>query len=116
MSNLLVDKKYLVQKQDGKMGWTYVVITDITTSEKGNLGLIRVCGFIDTYELKQFNLLPMKDGNMLLPLKTAVRKKIGKKAGDTVHVILYADESVVVIPDDIRVCLLESDKQSLRQR
>lgn len=52
----------------------------------------------------------MKDGNMFLPLKTAVRKEIGKKEGDTVHVVLYTDESTVVIPDDIKVCLLESDK------
>lgn len=110
MSNLLVDSTYIVQKQAHKGGWHYVVISDISPDKRGDLGLIRVCGLIDTYALKQFNLLPMKDGNMFLPLKTAVRKEIGKKEGDTVHVVLYADESAVVIPDDIKVCLLESDK------
>lgn len=52
----------------------------------------------------------MKEGRMLLPLKAAVRKKIGKKEGDYVHVILFADDSPVVVPDEILVCLLESSK------
>ena len=50
----------------------------------------------------------MKDGNMFLPLKKEVRKKICKEEGDIVHVILYADSSPVEIPDEIMVCLLES--------
>lgn len=110
MEKSLVDNHYLVQKMVGKGGWTYVVISEIPPDKKARLGLVRVRGFIDTYELKQFNLLPMKDGNMFLPLKASVRKKIGKKEGDTVHVILYADDSHVIIPDDILVCLLDSPK------
>jgi hypothetical protein len=110
MKKPLFDASVLVQKQANKGGWTYVVLSDIPTNEKDRLGLVRVCGWIDTYELKQFNLLPMKDGNMLLPLKMAVRKKIGKQEGDTVHVVLYADDSPVVIPDDLLVCLLDSEK------
>ena len=39
-----------------------------------------------------------------------MRKKIRKEEGDTVHVILYADNSTVEIPDEIMVCLLESPK------
>ena len=110
MEKPLVDKHYLVEKMSGKGGWTYVVISEIPQDKKNRLGLVRVRGFVDTYEFKQFNLLPMKEGNMLLPLKTDIRKKIGKKEGDMVHVILYCDDSPVVIPDDIMVCLLESPK------
>jgi hypothetical protein len=106
----LIDKDYIVQKQPGKGGWSYVVISEIPAAEKQALGLIRVSGFIDTYALNQFNLLPMKDGSMLLPLKSAVRKQIGKKEGDTVHVTLYADASPVVVPDDILICLLDAPK------
>lgn len=47
---------------------------------------------------------------MMLPLKSAVRKQIGKKEGDTVHVTLYADASPVVVPDDILICLLDAPK------
>jgi Bacteriocin-protection, YdeI or OmpD-Associated/Domain of unknown function (DUF1905) len=106
----LVDKEYLVQKEGKQNGWTYVVIPDISPTEKNKSGLIRVSGFIDTYELKQFNLLPMKEGTMLLPLNATVRKKIGKKVGDMVHVTLFSDDSPVVVPDDILVCLMDSDK------
>jgi len=45
---------------------------------------------------------------MMLPLNAAVRKKIGKGVGDSVHVVLYADDSPLVISDDILVCLLDS--------
>ncbi len=106
----LVDQQYLIEKMPGKGGWTYVVISEIPKSERLPLGLVRVRGFIDSYELKQFNLLPMKDGRMLLPLKLAVRKKIKKQAGDQVHVVLYADDSAVEVPDDLLACLLESPK------
>jgi hypothetical protein len=52
----LVDKDYLVQKEGKQNDWTYIVIPDISPNEKNKAGLIRVSGFIDTYELKQFNL------------------------------------------------------------
>jgi hypothetical protein len=108
--NPLVNNHFVIKKQADKFGWTYVVLPNIPPIEKDRLGLIRVSGFIDTYALKQFNLLPMKEGSMLLPLKAAIRKKIGKKEGDTVHVILYSDDSPVIIPDEIMVCLLDSEK------
>lgn len=110
METPLIDKDYIVQKQIGKGGWFFVVISEIPAAEKQALGLIRVSGFIDAYALNQFNLLPMKDGSMMLPLKSAVRKQIGKKEGDTVHVTLYVDASPVVVPDDILICLLDAPK------
>ena len=38
------------------------------------------------------------------------RKKIGKGEGDWVHVILYADNSPIVIPEEFLVCLLDAPK------
>ncbi len=110
MSLPLVDNQYLIEKMPGKGGWSYVAISEIPKAARQSMGLVRVRGFIDSYELKQFNLLPMKDGKMLLPIKSAVRKKIGKQEGDRVHVVLYADDSAVEVPDDILACLLESDR------
>jgi hypothetical protein len=106
----LVDKQYLVQKEGKHNAWTYVVIPDISPNERNKAGLVRVSGFIDTYALKQFNLLPMKKGTMLLPLNATVRKQIGKKVGDMVHVVLFSDDTPVVVPDEILVCLLDSEK------
>ncbi|NJL77313.1 MAG: DUF1905 domain-containing protein [Saprospiraceae bacterium] len=111
----IVDNQYLVKKRAAKSGfkyseWTYVVIPAFPPEKKTPLGTVRVSGFIDTYELKQYHLLPMKEGNMCLPLKAAVRKKIGKGEGDFVHVILFLDDSPLDIPDEILACLLDSPK------
>lgn len=109
----LINNHYLIEKRIAESGfkygnWTYVIIHDMPAGMKAPGGTIRVSGFIDTYELKQYNLLPLKGNGMMLPLKAAVRKKIGKKEGDTVHVVLYSDDSPVEIPDDILVCLMDS--------
>lgn len=109
----LIDKQFLIEKRAAQSGfdmsnWTYVIIPDIPSEYKARGGTIRVRGFIDSYELKQYNLLPMKDQRMFLPLNAAVRKKIGKKEGDYVHVVLYYDPSPVVVPDEILACLLDA--------
>lgn len=112
-STPLIDQQLLIEKREAQSGfkmssWTYVVITGIPPAFKAPGGTIKVCGYIDAYELKQYNLLPMKDNNMLLPLNAQVRKKISKKEGDHVHVVLYLDTAIFVVPDDILVCLHEA--------
>jgi len=109
----LVDQQFLIEKRAARSGfdmsnWTYVIIPELPSIYKARGGTIRVRGFIDSYELKQYNLLPMKDQRMFLPLNAAVRKKIGKKEGDYVHVVLYHDASPVVVPDDLLACLLDA--------
>ncbi|MCP9750651.1 YdeI/OmpD-associated family protein [Ferruginibacter sp. HRS2-29] len=104
----LTDKKFTIERQATKGGWHYVTIKDIPASLKTSQGLVRVKGFIDTYEIRQFNLLPVKTGEMMLVLKAALRKAIGKKAGDAVHVKLFPDESDVDIPEEIYDSLLQS--------
>jgi len=52
--------------------------------------------------------LPMKGNSMLLPLKASIRNKIKKQEGDFVHVVLYLDNSSLEIPEELRVCLLDS--------
>jgi hypothetical protein len=110
MQKILVNNSYKIQKQPAKGGWHYVVITEIPVSERSDLGLVRISGKVDTYEIKQFNLLPMKDGNMMLPLKTALRKAIRKAEGDSVQVILYADDTPVIVPDEILMSLMDYPK------
>ena len=101
MPKPIVDKSFTIQKEDRAGGWHYVVIPGIRTKQSANAGLIRVKGSVDTYELRQFNLLPMKNGDMLLPLKAPLRKAISKKLGDKVHVTLFLDKSPVHIPLEI---------------
>jgi uncharacterized protein YdeI (YjbR/CyaY-like superfamily) len=40
-----------------------------------------------------------------LPVRAEIRKKIGKKEGDWVHVTLYEDETPLEIPQELLDCL-----------
>lgn len=114
MEKPIIDKIFLIEKREVKSGfkfsnWTYVVLSEFPSDiKKQKGGTIKVKGFIDSYELKQYNLLPMKGNCMLLPLKASIRNKIKKQEGDHVHVVLYLDNSSLEIPEDLMVCLLDS--------
>ena len=107
MKKALVDKKYLMQRMSGKGGWSYIEIKEISPDHKAHFGMVRVKGYIDSYEIKQYNLMPMGNGNLFLPVKAEIRKKIKKEAGDLVHVKLYLDASLLVIPQELIDCLNE---------
>lgn len=106
----LVDNQYLLKKFEMKGGWTYAEIPQIRQNPKVPFGWVQVCGSVDGFDINQYKLMPMGNGNLFLPIKAEIRKKIGKNAGDWVHVILYADDSEIKIPDTFMVCLLESPK------
>lgn len=108
--NPLVDKNCMIQRKLKKGGWHYVAIPDIPAKYKNQQGLVRVKGFIDTYEVRQFNLLPMVSGDMMLVLKAPLRKEISKKAGDMVHVKLSIDKSKVELPEEILDSLIQSEQ------
>jgi hypothetical protein len=107
MEKPIVDNNYLLEKFPGKGGWTYATIPEIAPDRKSHFNWVKVKGWIDNYELKCYNLAPMGDGRMFLPVKAEIRKKIGKQAGDTVHVTLYADDSALEIPENLLLCLEE---------
>ncbi len=109
--NPLVDTNYLLQKFPGKGGWTYAEIPEISQNKNNPFGWVKVRGFIDDYQLKQYKLMPMGSGKLFLPVKSAIRKKIRKEAGDFVHVCLYADNSLLEIPQEIKDCLLNESKK-----
>ena len=43
----------------------------------------------DGFEIKKYHLMPMGDGNLFLPVRAEIRKKIPGKEGELVHVILF---------------------------
>jgi len=107
MEKPLIDKKYLLEKFQGKGGWTYASIPDILPGKHSPFGWVRVRGTIDNFEIKNYHLMPMGNGKLFLPVKAGIRKKIGKAQGDYIHVILYADDIPVEIPDELRLCFLD---------
>jgi Domain of unknown function (DUF1905)/Bacteriocin-protection, YdeI or OmpD-Associated len=110
MEKPLIDQQYLMKKMQIKGGWTYVELPEIPAHLKQPFGWVSVKGTIDNYEFKQFKLWSMRTGNMFMPIKSEIRKKIKKEEGDWVHIILYHDDSPLIIPDEFLVCLLESPK------
>lgn len=101
----LVDDTYLLEKFSGKGGWTYARIPEVKAKKNTPFGWKKVKGTIDGYEIRQFHLMPMGNGVLMLPVKADIRKKIGKNAGDKVRVILFADNDAIEIPGELQQCL-----------
>jgi hypothetical protein len=101
----LVDQDYLLRKHAGKGGWTYAAIPEIAQDKHAWFGWVKVRGSIDGYEIANYHLMPMGNGTLFMPVKSDIRKKIGKNEGDWVHIILYSEELPTVVPDDFLLCL-----------
>lgn len=105
MQTPLVDKIFLLEKFQGKGGWTFVRVPEIAPDPHTHFGWVRVRGYIDDYEIKGYHLQPMGNGHLFLPVKAEIRKKIRKQSGDSVHIILYKDNLPTEIPEELRLCL-----------
>jgi hypothetical protein len=103
----LIEGEFLMEKMPGKGGWTYVRLPGVSSDYRGKFGTVKASGTIDDYELVSYGLMPIRDGGLFLPIKAEIRKKIGKKEGDRVLVILYADveSRPMATPADLLLCL-----------
>lgn len=107
MASLIVNKKHLLLKMQGKGGWTYTLVEGVDDKYKGRGGLVKVSGTIDGYELKEYNMFPMKNkpGTYFMPVKGTIRKVIKKEEGDMVHLVLYALQEQSDVREEFLLCL-----------
>ncbi|MEY4931543.1 MAG: hypothetical protein RI909_2267 [Bacteroidota bacterium] len=94
-------------KQGEKTGWTYIEIsaTQAKKLKPDTKVSFRVKGSLDSFKIKQIALIPMGEGNFIMPLNATMRKAIGKKLGDKLNVSLQADESEFTFSQDFIACL-----------
>jgi hypothetical protein len=95
-----------------KTGWSYVVIPpDIADNLKpGFKKSFRVKGKLDNFPIARQALLPMGNGEFILPLKAAVRKAIHKNKGAMLKLILEEDNRPLKVSTELMECLADSPK------
>ncbi len=90
-----------------KTGWSYIEIDKETANLllPNNKKSFRIKGKIDDFAIQQVALMPMGDGNFILPLNAAIRKGIKKSKGATVVLTITADKSIYEINTLFLECL-----------
>ena len=96
-------------KQGEKTGWTYIEVPAILAEQlkPGCKKSFRVKGKLDGHTIQQVALLPMGEGNFILPLNAVMRKSIGKRKGAQLEVILQLDKSVYELNKELMECLAD---------
>ena len=96
-------------KKGEKTGWSYIEITQAQAQKLYPRCKVsfRVKGKIDQYSFEKVALLPMGDGNFILPVNGQIRKAIQKRRGDKVKVMMERDKRPPTLSADLMTCLKE---------
>ncbi len=99
-------------KQGEKTGWTYIVVpSDLAQKLKpGNKKSFRVKGKLDSHPVKQVALIPMGEGDFIIPINATMRKAIGKRKGAELNVQLALDDSDFQFSKEMMECLEDEPK------
>lgn len=106
----IVDQKVLLEKMQGKGGWTYARIPKTLANSNKAYGWKKINGTIDGHEVA-CSLMPLNKEQWFLPVNAGIRKLIKKEAGDHVQILLYADVNELHTIEEFLLCL-EDDPQA----
>lgn len=95
------------EKQGEKTGWWFIEIPSDIAGElmPGNRKSFRIKGKMDQHPVEGVSLLPMGQGNYILPVNAAMRKAIRKGEGAMVTLKIEVDTKPFAIPDWFTECL-----------
>lgn len=119
MNYIIENESLEIQYIPGNGAWTYQLIIPNTRDIKGKWGDIKVSGTIDSFEIRNKNLGPMKNADKKMALNSEIRNSIGKGAGDLVNVTLYLDnlnEQKAIESDMIFQCFKDADVFNLFEK
>lgn len=95
-------------KKGEKTSWHFVEISATQARKlKDSKVSFRVKGTIDALTIQKTALIPMGNGDFILPLNATLRKAIGKKHGDKITLNLELDERKLILSPDLMSCLKE---------
>ncbi|MEO7045449.1 MAG: YdeI/OmpD-associated family protein, partial [Ferruginibacter sp.] len=111
----MIKFKTIIQKfdkQGEKTGWSYIEIPGemATQIKPGYKKSYRVKGSLDNYKIELTSMLPMGDGNFIIPLNAAIRKGLGKRKGAEIAISLEEDKRKVEINETFLLCLADEPK------
>lgn len=103
-------KRFLSQGE--KTGWTYIEVpAEIAQKIKPNTKIsYRVKGTLDTAPINALALVPMGEGNFIMPLNATLRKMLRKQKGDTLLVQLEEDKQGYVLNEEFIDCLKDDQE------
>ena len=111
----MISYKTILQKfgeKGEKTGWTYIEIpAHIAQEIKPDTKLgFRVKGLIDNFYVKLLALLPMGEGDFIIPMNAQIRKAIRKEEGAMVTLNLEEDTDELPQSEELMMCLEDEPK------
>ncbi len=97
------------EEKGEKSGWIFLEVPkDVTdTLNPGVRTSFRIKGKIDNLEIKQTALIPMGEGNFILPTNAEIRRAIRKHVGARVKLVFERDDSPLLLSADLMTCLAD---------
>jgi hypothetical protein len=94
-------------KQGEKTGWFYIQVPAEVAVQMhpADKKVFRVKGWLNEMPIAQVALMPMGEGDYVLPVNAAMRKHLKAPLGAIVQLRLCEDDSAIAIAADLLACL-----------